>query len=53
MNDGNAACVTTDESTSFKYESVFFKHLTADDNGVFKDAKIAVPIIYLSNFGYL
>ena len=29
---------------------VFFKPLTADDNGVFKDVKIAVPLKYLSNF---
>ena len=29
---------------------VFFKPLTAADNGVFKDLKIAVPLKYLSNF---
>ena len=29
---------------------VFFKPLTAADNGVFKDMKIAVPLRYLSNF---
>ena len=28
----------------------FFKPLTAADNGVFKDVKIAVPLKYLSNF---
>ena len=50
MNNGNPANVTTDDSTSFKYKSSFFKPLTADDNGVFKDVKIAVPLKYLSNF---
>ena len=49
MNNGNPPNVTTDDSTSFKYESSFFKPLTADDNGVFKDVKIAVPLKYLSN----
>ena len=29
---------------------VFFTPLTVDDNGVFKDMKIAVPLNYLSNF---
>ena len=29
---------------------VFFKPLTAADNGVFKDLKIALPLKYLSNF---
>ena len=29
---------------------VFFKLVTADDNGVFKDVKITVPLKYLSNF---
>ena len=29
---------------------VFFKPLTAADNGVFKNVKIAVPLKYLSNF---
>ena len=28
---------------------VFSKPLTADDNGVFKDVNIAVPLKYLSN----
>ena len=28
----------------------FFKPLTADDNGVFKDVKTAIPLEYLSNF---
>ena len=50
MNNGNPANVTTDDSSSFKYKSSFFKPLTAADNGVFKDVKIAVPLKYLSNF---
>ena len=52
MNNGNPANATTDDSTSFKYKSSFFKPLTADDNGVFKDVKIAVPIKCLSNLLY-
>ena len=50
MNNGNPANVTTDDLSSFKYKSSFFKPLTAADNGVFKDVKIAVPLKYLSNF---
>ena len=50
MNNGSPANVTTDDSSSFKYKSSFFKPLTAADNGVFKDVKIAVPLKYLSNF---
>ena len=50
MNNGNPANVTTDDSSSFEYKSSFFKPLTADDNGVFKDVEIAVPLRYLSNF---
>ena len=38
------------DSTSFKYKSSFFKSLTAADNGVFKDVKVAVPLKYLSDF---
>ena len=49
MNNGNPAKVTTDDSTSFKYKSSFFKSLTTDDNGVFKDVKIAVLLKYLTN----
>ena len=37
-------------SSSFKYRSSFFKPLTADDNGVFKDVKITFPLKYLTNF---
>ena len=50
MNNGNPANVATDHSLSFKYKSSFFKPLTADDNGVFKDVKIAVLQKYLTNF---
>ena len=50
MNNGNPANVTTADSSSFKYRSSFFKSLTAADNGVFKNVKIAVPLKYLSNF---
>ena len=49
-NSGNPDNVSTANSTSFKYKSSFFKPLTAADNGVFKDVKIAVPLKYLSNF---
>ena len=41
--------VTTADSSSFKYKSNFFKPLTDDDNEVFKNVKIAVPLKYLSN----
>ena len=34
--------------SSFTFK-VFFEPLTADDNGVFKDVKIAFPLKYLSN----
>ena len=50
MNNGNPADVTTADSSSFKYKSSFFKTLEDDDNGVFKNVKIAVPLKYLSNF---
>ena len=50
MNNGNLANVITANSLSFKYKSSFFKPLTAADNGVLKDVKIAVPLKYLSNF---
>ena len=50
MDKGHLADVTTDDSSSFKYKSSFFKPLTAADNGVFKNVKIAVPLKYLSNF---
>ena len=50
MNNGNPANVTTADSSSFKYRSSFFKSLTAADNGVFKNVKIAVSLIYLTDF---
>ena len=46
----NAGNHDTTNSTTFKYKSSFFKSLEDDDNGVFKDMKIAVPLKYLSNF---
>ena len=50
MNNGNPVDVTTADSSSFKYKSSFFKTLEDDDNGVFKNVKIAVPLKYLSKF---
>ena len=50
LNNESPANVTIDNSTSFKYKSSFFSSLTVDDNGVFKDVKIAVPLKYLSSF---
>ena len=50
MNNGNPVNFTTADSSSFKYKSSFFKTLEDDDNGVFKNVKIAVPLKYLSNF---
>ena len=46
-NPGNAFVAN---STSFKYKLRFFKPLEDGDNGVFKNARIAVPLKYLSNF---
>ena len=50
MNNGKPVDVITADSSSFKYKSSFFKTLEDDDNGVFKNVKIAVPLKYLSNF---
>ena len=49
MNNGNPANVTTDDSSSFKYKSSLFKPLTAADNRVFKNVKLAAPLKYFSN----
>ena len=49
-NTGNPDNDSTANSTSSKYRSSFFKSLTADDNGVFKNVKIPIPLKYLSNF---
>ena len=49
-NAANPDNVSMDNFTSFKYKSVFFKQLTAADNGVFGNVKISVPLKYLSNF---
>ena len=43
MNNGKPADVITADWSSFKYKSSFFKTLEDDDNGVFKNVKIAVP----------
>ena len=43
-NAGNPDNVSTTDSTSFKYKSSFFKPLTADDNEIFKDMEIVVPL---------
>ena len=48
--DGNPDYVSTANSTPFKYKSSFFKPQEDDDNGVFKNVKIVVPLKYLSNF---
>ena len=48
-NAGNIDNVSTDNSTSFKYKSNFYKTLTAD-NGALTNVKIAAPLKYLSNF---
>ena len=50
MNNGDPTNVTKADSSSFKYKSSFFKTLEDDDNGVFKNVKIAVPLKYLINF---
>ena len=50
MNNRNPANVTTADSSSFKYKSIFLKPLEDDDNGVFKNVKVAVPLRYLRNF---
>ena len=48
MNGEIPVDVTINNSKSFKYKSSFLS--TADNNGVFKNVKIAVPLKYLSNF---
>ena len=51
MNNGNPANVTTADSSTFKYKSSLIGNSTAvNNNRVFKDVKIAVPLKYLSNF---
>ena len=47
---GNPDMVSTVNSSSFKFKSSFFKPLKDADNGVFKNVKIAIPLMYLSNF---
>ena len=49
-NAGYPDNVSTTNSTTFKYKSSFFKPLSAADNGVVKNVKMAVPLKYSSNF---
>ena len=48
MDNGNPANVTTTDSTSFKYKSSILGNPAAD--GALRNAKIFVPLKYLSNF---
>ena len=51
MNNGNPANVTTADSSSFKYKSSLEKESTAvNNNWVFENVKIAVPLKFLNNF---
>ena len=50
-NSGNPDNVSVDNSSSFKYKFSFIgESTTVNSNRVFKDVKIVVPRIYLSNF---
>ena len=50
MNNGNIADVTTADSSSFKYKSSILGDFVPDGvNGALKDAKVVVPLKYLSN----
>ena len=50
-NDGNIADVTADNSTSFKYKSGLLNNaVVRNNNAVIENAKIAVPLKYISNF---
>ena len=50
MNNRNPVNVTTDDSSSFKYQSNILGIPTiVDGNGVLKNAKIALSLNYLSN----
>ena len=48
MNNRNIADVTTNDSSSFEYKSSLLGN-PADD-GILRNAKIVVPLKYLSNF---
>ena len=51
INSGNPANVTAADSSSFKYSSSFIgKSTTVNNNKVFKNIKIAVPLKCFSNF---
>ena len=47
---GNPNNVSTANSTSFKYKPSFTGSTGVDDNRVFKNVKMAVPLKHLSNF---
>ena len=50
-NAGNLDNFSVNNLTYFKYKSSFTEEsTTVDDNRVFKNVKIAVPLEYLSNF---
>ena len=49
MNNGHPTNLTTNDSSSFKDKSSFFKTLADEGNWVFKDVKRAVPLKYISN----
>ena len=52
INNGNIPVgVNSTNSTSFKCKSCFFRALAAADNGLFKNAKIAVPLNIWVIFG--
>ena len=48
IKNGVPINVTTTNSTSFKYKLSFLP--AGNNNGVFENVKIAVPLKYLSNF---
>ena len=51
MNNGNPADVTADDSTSFKYNSSLLGNpAAAGANALLSDAKIVVPLKYVSSF---
>ena len=51
MNNKKPVKVTTADSSSFKYKSIFIREPAAvGGNRVFKNVKITIPLKYLSNF---
>ena len=48
--DFNANIANTDEFKSFKYKAKLIENIVAEGaNGILKNARIAVPLKYLSN----